>query len=256
MNSNPSFTVIIVEDEPASQEYLSDLLSIHFPGLRLLGIEDSVATAVAAIDRHAPDLILLDVAIKSGSGFDVLEQIRYRTPQVIFTTAYDHYALEAFRHHAVDYLLKPLEEEKVIAAISRCQGNMRAQQRSADVQQLLEYLKRPTQQLRLPVSTMYGMEFIDTGDILFVEAEGNYSKLKLKNGKQLLMSKKIKELEEQLPSQNFLRIHHSYLANVYYIRQYFKGRGGHIVLDDGSSLPVSPSRKEDLMRLFHVRNQS
>lgn len=252
MNSPHSFTALIVEDEAASLEYLTDLLTTHFPAINILSAEESVQGAVRTIDRHRPDILFLDVAIKAGNGFEVLEQIIHKPAHIIFTTAYDQYAIDAFRHHAVDYLLKPLETGRVIDTVHHCLEAIRYRQHRDGIEQLLQYMKQPARS-RIPVSTMYGLEFVDITDILFIEAEGNYSKLKLKNGKSLMLSKKIGELEEQLPRPEFIRVHNSYLVNTHYIRKYFKGRGGYITLDDDSSIPIARSKKEDFLRHFHEK---
>ncbi|WP_118972270.1 LytR/AlgR family response regulator transcription factor [Taibaiella koreensis] len=245
-----SFTAIIVEDEIPSQEYLTDLLATHFPVIKVLSVAASVRQAIADIDRHKPDIAFLDIAIKEGNSFEVLEQIVHKPGHIIFTTAYDQYAIDAFRHHAMDYLLKPLEADRVIETVHRCIGVLKSRQQQQGIDQLLQHFRQPARLPRIPVSTMYGMEFVEVADILYVEAEGNYSKLKLKGGKSFLLSKKIGELEEQLGGPEFIRIHHSYLVNIRYIRKYFKGRGGYITLDDDSSIPVARSKKEDFLKRF------
>lgn len=253
MFSDYRMTAVIVEDEKTSQEYLTDLLATHFPQVRVLSIEDTVQPAVKAIDQYAPDIVFLDVEIKMGTGFDVLAGIKQLTADIIFTTAFNQFAIDAFRYHAVDYLLKPLESERVIQSIERSIRKSESQRTSREIMQLLQYMKQSSAQQRLPVSTMYGMEFIDTDDILFAEAEGNYSKLKLKQDRSILVTKKIKELEEQLPEPLFIRIHHSYLVNARCIKKYYKGRGGHVILDDDTSLPVSPARKDHFLDLFRQK---
>lgn len=253
MFSNNNITAIIIEDELASQEYITDLLEAKFPEIKVISIEDTVPSAISAIDNYSPDIVFLDVEIKAGTGFDVLAGVKNSACHVIFTTAYNKFAIDAFQYNTVDYLLKPLESEKVIAAIQRCMQKITLRQPGKELVQLLQYLKQPTWQQRLPVGTMYGMEFIDIEEILFVEAEGNYSKLKLRSGRSLMMTKKIKDVTEQLQESLFVRIHNSYLVNTRYIKKYHKGRGGHIILDDGSSLPVSPARKEDFLKIFNQK---
>lgn len=254
MFSNNSLTAIIIEDEQASQEYITDLLEAKFPEIKVVSIEDTVQSAINAIDNYNPDIVFLDVEIKAGTGFDVLAGVKNKAFNIIFTTAYNKFAIDAFQYNTVDYLLKPLESEKVIAAIQRCMQKITLRQPGDEIAQLLQYLKRPTWQQRLPVSTMYGIEFIDTEEILFVEAEGNYSKLKLKSGRSIMMTKKIKDLAEQLQEPLFVRIHNSYLVNTRYVKKYYRGRGGHIILDDDSSLPVSPARKEDFLKIFNQKS--
>lgn len=250
---NNSLKAIIIEDEQSSQEYLKDLLEAKFPEISVVSIEDTVQPAINTINNCHPDIVFLDVEIKAGTGFDVLAGVKNKAFHVIFTTAYNQFAIDAFQYNTVDYLLKPLESEKVIAAIQRCIEKITLKQPGEEITQLLQYLKRPAMQQRLPVSTMYGIEFIDMEDILFAEAEGNYSKLKLRSGRSIMMTKKIKELAEQLQEPLFVRIHNSYLVNTRYVKKYYKGRGGHIILDDDSSLPVSPARKEDFLKLFNQK---
>ena len=253
MYSNSSLTAIIIEDEQASQEYIADLLEAKFPEIKIVSIEDSVQSAINAIDNYNPDLVFLDVEIKAGTGFDVLARVKDRAFHIIFTTAYNRFAIDAFQYNTIDYLLKPLEGEKVIAAVRRCMQKITSRQPVEELAQLLQYLKLPTWQQRFPVSTMYGIEFIDTEEILFIEAAGNYSKLKLRSGRSIMMTKKIKELAEQLQEPLFIRIHTSYLVNTRYVKKYFKGRGGHIILDDDSSLPVAPARKDDFLKIFNQK---
>ena len=253
MFSDNNFKAIIVEDEKASQEYLADVLTKYFPQIRLVCIEDTVQQAIDAINRHQPDMVFMDVEIKMGTGFDVLAGVSYLSFNVIFTTAFNKFAVDAFQYNAVDYLLKPLEHEKTIRAIQRSIERVGMQRSSEGISQLLQYLKQPPVQQKIPISTMYGIDFIDVENIMFVEAEGNYSCLKLRSGENITTTKKIKEIEDQLPGSIFIRIHNSYLVNMNFVKKYFKGRGGYIILDNGASLPISPSRKNDFLRLFDAK---
>lgn len=253
MTLNRNFTALIIEDEKPSQKYLTDLLASCFPSVKLVSVEDTVQPAIDAIFKYDPDILFLDIEIKSGSGFDVLKQVGDRNFQVLFTTAYNQFAIDAFQYNAVDYLLKPLERIKVIHAIERCIRKVEMQQSNQEVIRLLQYLRQPVRQQRLPINTTHGIDFINPEEIVFIEADGNYSRLKLTSGKQMLVTKKIKEMEQMLPEPGFIRTHHSYLVNTGFIKKYYKGRGGYILLDDDSSIPVSSAQKENFIKLFHNR---
>lgn len=249
----PKIKVVIVEDEPASKEYLIDLLTTYFRQIEIVAVEDTVDAAIQAICRYNPGLVFIDVEIKMGTGFDVLAGVEHIDFDTIFTTAFNQFAIDAFQYSAVDYLLKPLDAEKVVKAVQRSIERVSVKRSNDELRQLIQYLKRPVQLQRLPVSTMYGLEFIDIEDILFAEAEGNYCRVKLRSGRDIVITKKIKELEETLPDTLFMRVHNSYLVNTSYIRKYHKGRGGHIILDDESAIPVSPARKDDFLKRFDQR---
>lgn len=242
--------IIIVEDEVSSQEYLNDILATVFPQVDIVAVTDNVPEAVKAICTYTPDLVFLDVEIKLGSGFDILEQVKTHCFDVIFTTAYNAFAVEAFRHHALDYLLKPLNSEHVIEAVKRCQ--QKAKQASYNpenqVALLLQKLQSSSHQKpRLTIPTSEGFEFVDLADIVYAEAKGNYTDLWMKGSNKITMSRKIGELSDTLPGNLFFRIHHSYVVNIQYVSKYYRGRGGYLVLQNNQTLPVSSAKKEEFL---------
>lgn len=241
--------IIIVEDELASQQYLKQLLMERFPQLKVVAIAESVPDALQAIQEHRPDIVFLDVEIKMGNGFDVLAQVPDRSFEVVFTTAYNAFAVEAFRHHAVDYLLKPLNAAYVAEATERCLQRLKEHKSSKEqVGKLLQQVQQPiAQKSKLSIHTMDGIEFIEVQDIVYGEANGNYTDLWLKTGSKVTTSRRLKEMEESLPGDLFFRVHHSYIVNLQYVRKYHKGRGGYLVLHNGNSLPVSSARKDDFL---------
>lgn len=246
---NTELKVIIVEDEIASQNYLKRLLGAHFPELRIVAVEDTVGPAIGAINHERPDLVFMDVEIRQGTGFEVLDGLDGATFGLIFTTAFNQFAIDAFQHHAIDYLLKPLDDDRVIGAVRRSIAQQESQRSQERIHHLLEYLQK-TALPRLPVSTIHGFEFIDIESILYVEASGNYCKIKLKSGNSITTTRKIKEITGQLSEPLFIRVHHSYLVHTRYIKRYQKGRGGYVELDDGTAIPVSPQRKDDFLKHF------
>jgi two-component system LytT family response regulator len=240
---------IIIEDEFSSREYLKNTLKQYFKELEIVAECDNVPESIIKIFEHRPDIVYLDIEIKLGTGFDVLAKVQEVPFTVIFTTAFDTFAVNAFRHHAVDYLLKPLQKSQVIEATELAILKTETKRDHENLNKVLQQLQRPALS-RFPINTMYGIEFIDTEEILYAEADSNYCRLKLTSGRSITITKKIKEVAEQLPEPAFIRIHQSSLVHTRYIRKYEKGRGGQVILDDGTSLPVSPSRKDDFLKLF------
>jgi two-component system, LytTR family, response regulator len=242
---------IIVEDEIASQQYLCNLLKMHFPDITTVAIVDNVPAAIKTINDERPDILFVDVEIKMGTGFDVLASLTNVKAEIIFTTAFNQFAIDAFRHHAIDYLLKPMDDKLVIAAVSHCLERLTLRNNNQQIAGLLEHMRRSILPIkRLSIHTTDGVEFIDTNDIMLAEAKGNYTILKLKTGKKVTLSKKLKDVEPNLPEPTFFRVHHSYIVNVNYVVKYHKGRGGSIILSDQTPVPVSESRKDGFLRNF------
>lgn len=239
--------VIVVEDELASQEYLQSMLRKHFPEMEIVAVTESVPDAIMQIKKHHPHIVLMDVEIKMGTAFDVLQQIKDQHFEVIFTTAFNTFAVEAFRYHAIDYLLKPLDEIHIVEAIGRCTQRIDSHSHSDQISKLLLQMQSEKKKTKLSIPTMDGIEFIAYQDIVYGEAQGNYTDFRLKSGVKITASRKLKDMEESLPEHLFFRIHHSYVVNLQYVKKYHKGRGGYVVLQDGTSLPVSSSRKEEFL---------
>ncbi len=239
--------IVIVEDEQASQAYLQSMLQKNFPDMEIAAVTDSVPESVAQIKKHHPQLVFIDVEIKMGNGFDVLEQVKGQSFEVIFTTAFNTFAVEAFRYHAIDYLLKPLDEVHFVEAVGRCMKRLSSQNYSDQIGKLLEQLQPTMQKVKLSVPTLDGIEFIPFSDIVYCEAQGNYTDFRLKTGLKITASRKLKDMEESLPQHLFFRIHHSYVVNLQYVKKYQRGRGGYVVLQDGTSIPVSSARKDEFL---------
>ena len=247
--------IIIVEDEARSREFLTDVLTEHCPGLQVVGTAGNVAEAVSAIRELKPDLIFLDIELQTGTGFDVLEQISGAQPAVIFTTAYDHYAIKAIKFSAVDYLLKPIDVDELKAAVARTED---MQQRNSS-QQTLQVLMHNLKQLRtnenptITLSVAEGIEFIPLRDIIRLEAAGAYTNFFLKGGKKMMVSKNLKEYELMLSEHNFMRVHNSHIINLAEVKRMVKSDGGYAVMSDDAQVVISPKKKDDFMQLMMSR---
>jgi two-component system LytT family response regulator len=247
---------LIVEDEVNSQQLMKEFLAEYCEGVEVVAIAGGVAEALAALDAHKPDLVLLDIELPDGDGFQVLEKTQQRGFDVIFTTAYDQYAMRAFKFSAADYLLKPVDIEELQAAVKRV-AEKRAAAPKDDEQPRWEALLQNIRQVsqpfkRIVLPTTNGFTVVNPEDIIRCESDRNYTFIFLADGRRILVSRTIKEYEEMLEPFNFFRIHQSHLINLAFLKNYIRGRGGYVELSDGTHIDVSARRKADFLRRMHM----
>lgn len=240
---------IIVDDEQHCVDRLTDLLAKDFDDtVHVMAICNTVDDAVKTIQKLQPDLVFLDIQIHEQSGFDLLKLIDKRDFEVIFTTAFDNFAVQAFRFSAIDYLLKPIDATDLQEAIGKLKQMRLSSDTSAKINLLLDNLKETnvtSKRIRVPV--MNGFVMIQVSDIIRCESEINYTTFFLKDKQKLLVSKTLKEFEELLSAYHFFRVHNSHLVNLAYVKSYNKGKGGSIVLMDGTGIEISTRRKEEFL---------
>jgi two-component system LytT family response regulator len=238
---------IIIDDEPYCCEALATLLE-DSPDVEIIAICYNAADALSAIHKYSPDLVFLDVEMPKMNGFEMLEQLPSVKFEIIFTTSYDQYALKAIRFSAIDYLLKPIDSEELQKAIQKL---IHRSQRP--IAQQLEILMQKIHSPSTPVSkiampTMEGLQMIQVDSIISCESDSNYTILHLKDKKKKVASTTLKEIEELLEDHSFVRVHRCYLVNLNEIEKYLKGEGGYLVMSDGSTIDVSRSKKEVLLK--------
>jgi len=239
--------VVLVDDKTTNMLLLKNLISEHCPSLLIAATASKLDEAYESISRHRPDIVFLDVEMPDGSGFDLLRRFSPPFFEVIFTTAYSRYAVEAFREHALGYLLKPIRIDELQQAVQRAEQQIELRQSGS---RLLQYLERQEQagvlsKIRLP--SLEGYIFVNPQDIFRCEASGSYTTFYLAGGEKILISMRLKACEEMLPA-TFFRVHHSHIVNLSYIRKYVKGRGGQVLLLDGSEVDVAANRKEAFLK--------
>ena len=241
---------VIIDDEERGRQYLSDILKDHCPHIQIVGTADSVGTAVFAIRESQPDIVFLDINMPRGSGFDVLEKVGDVKFEVIFTTAHDEYALQAIKVAATDYLLKPIDPDELIIAVSKANQNNREkaawQSRFEDL--LKQLSSNGNQKVSFP--TLTGAILLDPEEITHCQADGAYTTLFLKGQPKMMISTNIGEIEQKLSSKGFFRTHNSYLVNLKHVRQYYKGNPGYIELTDRSSVTLSRRRRDGFLRVL------
>ncbi len=240
---------IIVDDEQHCIDRLRGFLLTDYSNSVVLGGEATfVADGYKLINELKPDLIFLDVQIHDKTGFDLLREIGKADFEVIFTTAYDKFAVQAFKFSALDYLLKPIDRDDLKLAMDKF--NESKKQSNDKRLEVLLHNTQPQKNLsgRIIVPTSSGFEIFDAKDIIRCESSSNYTTIYLENKQKLMVAKTLKEFEEMLVDHNFYRVHNSHLVNLDYIKSYNRGKGGSIVLIDGMELEVSTRRKEDFLK--------
>jgi two-component system LytT family response regulator len=243
---------IIVEDEIRGRNALKSLLT-HFPDLvNLVGEAGNVDEAIEVIAKTDPDLVLLDIEMPYKNGFDLLNEVPKRNFDVIFTTAYNNYAIQAIKFSALDYLLKPIDMEELSASLHKAvlkRQNKDKQEGQIQIENLLNNLKAiNNQNYKLSLPTSEGILFISLDQIIRCESDANYTRFFLVNEKPILVSRTLKEYEELLQNYNFCRVHHSNLINLRFIKKYVKGEGGIAVMLDGAEVEVSRRKKEAFLK--------
>jgi len=239
---------IIVDDEPYCCESLATLIKRYCPEIQLACICYSALTALDSIREKSPQLVFLDIEMPHMNGFELLEKFPSINFQVIFTTSYDQYAIKAFRFSALDYLLKPIDREELRKAVQKAMQHVQQPlQQQIDI--LLQKLKGSVIGItKIAIPTMEGLLLISVDSIVSCASDSNYSILLLKNKQKIIASRPLKEMEEMLEEYSFLRVHHSYLVNLNEVNKYIKGEGGYLVMSDESTIDVSRSRKEMLLK--------
>lgn len=243
-----TLNTIIVDDEEFARSSLYFLLQENCTNINICGIAKSVADARTLLQNHEVHLIFLDIAMPGENGFSLIPQAQEANATVIFTTAYDQYALKAIKANALDYLLKPIDIEELIAAVEKAKKQQllnHAYNRNNSLGNLAADLKEQKGVNRLTLPIGQGHRFVDIEDIIHIEADSNYSIFHLKNAEKITVSKVLKDYEEILPEARFVRIHKSSIVNLKYVKEYNNKNGLTLLLSNGENIVVSRRRASD-----------
>jgi len=243
-----SIKTIIIEDEAHSLYVLKDFITQLAADLTVTGTASHIDSAVQLIESSTPDLVFMDVRIGDGTGFDVLRKLTDRNFELIFITAYDNYALDAFRFAAADYLLKPIGMNEFEEAVGRVRNRLMEKKRQYTIDVLLHNLvQQSEQQKKINIATLNGYEFVELSNIVWCKSDNAYTTFYLADKSKVLSSRNLGSYEELLNRYNFCRIHHSVIINLQLIKSYVKGKGGYVTMIDGTELEVSQRRKSDFL---------
>lgn len=243
------FTAVIIDDEAKARRIMEALLAESCPEVKVLASAEDVLSGIKAISKHKPDIVFLDIEMPGYTGFQLLDFFDEIDFEVIFTTAYSEYAVQAFQVSAVDYLLKPIQMDQLKHAVDKV-GKL--QGKTLRNRERLEVLKENMdahQVTRIALPTSNGLVFISTQEVIYFEADGSYTNIFLVNGNKLLISKKIKEFEVMLVKDpRFFRTHRSYLVNMHRIKQYIR-QDGLVKMENNEVVHLSRERKDEFNRL-------
>ncbi|MCF8362853.1 MAG: LytTR family DNA-binding domain-containing protein [Prolixibacteraceae bacterium] len=242
---------LIIDDEKHIREMLSGIVNEYCSNIRLLGTAKNIAEAEKRIKEWKPDLILLDINLSDGSGFDLLARIEEPAPMVIFITAYNEYAIKAFKFSAVDYIMKPINVEELIEAFKRCEMQKEQDNLSSKLKVLLKNMDgNSSEAKKIVLKTQESIHVVKVTEIVRCLADHNYTEFFLENGKKLIVSHTLKEYELLLNDYDFFRPHQSHLINMNFVSRFDKVDGGALVMSDGSRVPVSKRKRDELLQLF------
>lgn len=237
---------ILIDDEPDGIRTLEKMLTRHCPQVEIAGTCSNATTAKQMIEQVKPDVVFLDIQMPGKSGLDLLTELSPKDFEVIFVTAYNEYMLQALQYSAADYLLKPVDEDRLIEAVDRVQNRLadgKKEDRDSVLMHNLVSAGNPSE-MRLCLPTLKGFIILKLEEIIFCEAERSYTVFHLDKGKTVTVSKPLLEYDNLLKDTSFLRVHKSFLINLLHVREYQRGEGGIVVMSNGAELEVSRRKKE------------
>lgn len=241
---------ILIDDELNSLQNLQQKLEGFCPDVSIVAVTQKPEEGLILIRQHQPDVVFLDIEMPRMSGFRMLEELGEYDFDIIFTTAYNHYSVDAIRISAFDYLIKPIGIEELQQAVERLSKSLHRQTKDK-----IDILKKSLSENRnqddkIAISTSEGIEFVPIKNIIHIESKSNYSKIFLMDNKSIMVTKILKDFEEMLLPYNFYRVHNSHLINLNYIHKYVRSQGGHVQLQDGTLIDISRRKKEEFLKMI------
>ncbi|MBP8033778.1 MAG: response regulator transcription factor [Bacteroidia bacterium] len=243
---------IIVDDEKDGAEVLQFLIQQNCSNIQILSLEHSVESAISAIQKHKPDLVFMDIEMPTGTGFDVIQNTNEIGYETIFITAYEHYAIKAFKTNAIDYLLKPVDVDELINAVKNAEKRINTSNKNNNTAIEALILNAIQKSKKIAIPSHEGILWVDLDDLIRFEADSNYTHVYIKDKKKMTIAKTLKSFEDQLPNSIFCRVHSAHLVNLNEIEKYIKGDGGIVVLKDNSNIPVSRANKAELLTKLNL----
>ena len=240
---------LVIDDENRTRELIVKMINSFGFDLEAKPGGDNVQSGIKSIEEEQPNLVFLDIQMPDGTGFDVLKGLKNRNFEVIFITAHEEFAIKAIKFSALDYILKPIDQNELMSAVSKAIKTIEEKKEETQFD-ALQHNVNPNLKRRLVLKTQESVHVVDLDTIIRCEADRNYTSFFLNTGKKILVSKTLKEYETLLTGHNFLRVQQSHLINLDYVDRYDKGDGGSVVMKDGSEVPLSPAKREVFFKIL------
>ncbi len=248
---------VIIDNEPKVRASLVGLLELYCPTISIVGEAESCSSGRDLIEKYQPEVIFLDIEMDDGTGIDLVRSYPRIHGHVIFITAHDKYAVDAFRCSALDFLLKPVDPDDLVRAVGKAEMSKSANHLQQQIDVLEQYMsQKKDPDAKIVLSDSESIYLIRISEILWCCAEGSYTRFVLEDGSEILVSKNLKFYESLLDPEQFIRTHHSYLVNVNHIKRFERSEGGMVVMDNGGILPVSVRKKDNLMQVLKNWNNA
>jgi len=239
--------VIIVDDEATVRNTIISMLKTYFPGINISAAVGSIEEAYKEIVHYKPDLVFLDIGLSDGNGFELIRKLNPPAFKVIFVTGHQEFALDAIKVSALDYLLKPVDSEEFCTSIKKAMEVINHKEQEIKLQALSENLQSRKKLKRIILHNADNLQLISITDIVRAEADSNYTRFTLSDGKHILVSRTIKEFDKLLSGSGMVRVHQSHLVNINFIDKYVRKDGAYLILKDGTKIPVSPNLKKQIL---------
>lgn len=244
---------IVIDDEPNARQVVKNIVELYCSSAEVVGEAESVKSGVKMIGELKPDLVLLDIKMPDGTGFDLLKKVVNVDFHFIFITAFEEFAIKAIKQSALDYIVKPINTNELVSAIEK--ANLTPLKESDQLSKLDTFdhnSDKDSANKRLILNTQDSIYVVQIEDIISCKADKNYTEVNVLNKKKLVISKTLKDFEDMLVGCGFFRTHQSYLVNLKYINRYEKGLGGTIIMQDLSRIPVSSRKKDAFLNLMSM----
>lgn len=239
---------VVIDDETNSRDSLKQMVHIYCPEVMVIGEADGVATGLQCITEKNPDLVFLDIKMADGSGFDLLQKLAYVNFKLIFVTAYEEYAIRAFRYNAVDYINKPIDPDELRRAVEKATTYFNGENMNETIRMLLESMKSKNtpKNRKLVLRTINTVHVVEIDRIMHCESDRNYTVFYLVDGEKILISRSMKEFDELLEGHGFLRVHNSHLLNLNYLSKFMRDELI-CILKDNTTIPVAYRKRDELL---------
>ena len=240
---------VLIDDEEKALQSLIWELNLHYPNITILATFTNPSEALTFLEKNTPDCLFLDIEMPAMDGFQFIQKLDTKDYPIVITTAYNQYALQALKNEAIDYLLKPIDSDDLqdtILKIEKFHSSKNAQKKIEDI---LQHIKTGIPEKKITINVDGKLIFLASTDIIYALSDGNYSTIFLEDGRKIVLTKKLKEVTEMLPSTHFFRTHNSYLVNLSKIREYMRTEG-YLILSNHQKIPVSRQKKPQLLRIL------